>query len=79
MLVFQSLLKDVVESKFFKEDLLESQPALIVPLPAEIVRSPALNIPLSDKFFVNRSPSKETPKVPYNILRNPPLCSLASF
>ena len=41
--------------------------------------SPALIVPLPDKFFVNRSSSKETPKVPNNILRNPPLCSLASF
>ena len=41
--------------------------------------SPALIVPLPDKFFFNRSPSKETPKVPNNILRNPPLCSLASF
>ena len=72
MFVFQSLLEDVVESKFFKEDLLELQPALIVP-------SLALIIHLPHKFFVNRSPSKEAPKVPNNILRNPPLCSLASF
>ena len=57
---------------FFKEDLLEPYPGLIAP-------SPALIIPLPDKVFVNRSPSKEAPKVPNNIPRNPPLCSLASF
>ena len=53
--------------KFFKEGLLEPYPALIVPSPAPIT-------PLPD----NISPSKEAPKVPNNILRNPPLCSLAS-
>ena len=58
--------------KIFNEDLLEPYPDLIAP-------SAALIVPLPDKFFVNRSPSKEAPKVPNNILRNPPLCSLASF
>ena len=58
--------------KNFKEDFLEPQPALIVP-------SPALITPLPDKFFVNRSPGKEAPNVPNNILRNPPLYSVASF
>ena len=48
------------------------------PSPALIVPSPALITPLPDKFFVNRSPSKEAPKVPNNILRNHTLCSLAS-
>ena len=33
---------------------------------------------LPDKAFDNILPSKEAPKVPNNILRNPPLCSLAS-
>ena len=56
----------------FKEDVLEPSPALIVP-------SPALIILLQDKFFVNKPRSKEAPKVPINILRNTPLCSLASF
>ena len=50
--------------KCFKEDPLEPSPALIIPLP--------------DKPFDNTSPSKEAPKIPNNILRNPPLCSLAS-
>ena len=57
--------------KFFKEGFLEPKPALIVP-------SPALITSLPDKPFDNISPSKEAPKVPNNILRNPPLCSLAS-
>ena len=57
--------------KIFKEGFLEPYPALIVP-------SPALITPLPDKPFDNISPSKEAPKVPYSILRNPPLCSLAS-
>ena len=57
---------------FFKEDLLEPYPALTVP-------SPALITTLPDKPFDNTLPSKEAPKVPNNILRNPPLCSLASF
>ena len=57
---------------FFKEALLEPSPALTVP-------SPALITTLPDKFFVNRSPSKEAPNVPNNPLRNPPLCPLASF
>ena len=56
--------------KIFKEGLLEPIPALNVP-------SPALITPLPDKPFDNISPSKEAPKVPNNILRNPPLCSLA--
>ena len=71
--------------KIFKEGLLEPQPALIIPspalitpLPALIVPSPALITPLPDKPFDNTSPSKEAHKVPNNILRNPPLCSLAS-
>ena len=51
--------------KIFKEELLEPSPALIVP-------SPALITPLPDKPFDNTSPSKEAPKVPNNILRNPP-------
>ena len=42
------------------------------------VPSPALITPLPDKPFGNISPSKEAPKVPNNILRNPPLYSLAS-
>ena len=56
---------------FFKEDLLEPSTALIV-------SSPALITPLPDKPFDNISPSKEAPKEPNKILRNPPLCSLAS-
>ena len=56
----------------FNEDLFE-------PYPASTAHSPALITPLPDKLFVYRSPSKEAPKVPNNILRNPPLCSLASF
>ena len=56
---------------FFKEALLEPLPALIVP-------SPALITPLPEKPFNNASPSKQAPKVPNDILRNPPLCSLAS-
>ena len=56
---------------FFKEGFLEPYPALIFP-------SPALITPLPDKPFDNISPSKEAPKVPNNIPRNPPLCSLAS-
>ena len=39
----------------------------------------ALITPLPDKFFVNRSPSKEAPKVPRSIDRKSDFCSLTSF
>ena len=45
------------------------------PWPAQIISSPALITPLP----VNRFPNKVAPKVPINILRNPPFCSFASF
>ena len=45
------------------------------PWPALIISSPALITPLP----VNRFPNKVAPKVPINILRNPPFCSFASF
>ena len=67
MLVFQSLLKDVEESKHFNEDL-DPEPALIIP-------SPALITPLPANIF----PNKLAPSVPSNILRNPPFYFFASF
>ena len=36
---------------------------------------PALTVP----FPVNKFPNKDAPKVPNNILRNPPFCSFVSF
>ena len=57
---------------FFDGDHLDPQPALTVCSPDFITR-------LLDKFFANRSPSKEAPKVPRRIDRKPPLCSFASF
>ena len=45
------------------------------PLPAFTIPSPALIIP----FPVNKLTNKLAPKVPSNILKNPPLCSLVSF
>ena len=52
--------------KFFKEALLEPKPGIIIPLP--------------DKTFDNKKlkEAKEAAKVPNNILRNHPLCSLVS-
>ena len=45
--------------------------ALLAMLP-----SPALTIPFPP---VDKLPNKLAPKVPSNILKNPPLCSLVSF
>ena len=45
--------------------------ALLAMLP-----SPAFTIPFPP---VNKLPNKLVPKVPSNILKNPPLCSLVSF
>ena len=53
-----------------------TSPALTIPSPALTIPSPALIIPFSP---VNKSPNKLTPKVPSNILKNPPLCSFVSF
>ena len=65
--VFQSLLKDVVESKkILSEDLLNPQPTLAVPFPA-------LTNPLPTNIFPNKLTNK-----PNSILRNPPFCSFAS-
>ena len=50
------------------EDLLDPQPALIIP-------SPDLFIPLPANIF----PNKLAPNVPNNILRNTLFCSLTSF
>ena len=51
----------------------------LIPSPALIISSPALAVPFPDKFVVNRTPSKLAPKVPNNILKNPPVCSFVSF
>ena len=40
---------------------------------------PALKVPFPDTFFVNRSTNKLAPKVPSNILKNPPFCYFVSF
>ena len=50
------------------------KPALKIPFPF-LFSKPALKIP----FPVNKFPNKLAPKVPYNILKNPPYCSFASF
>ena len=47
---------------------LAPSPALTIPLPVLII-----------PFPVNELPHKLAPKVPKNILKNPPLCSLVSF
>ena len=49
---------------------------LPLPSPARTIPSPALTIPFPP---VNKLPNKLAPKVPSNILKNPPLCSLVSF
>ena len=46
------------------------------PFPACTIPSPALIIPFPP---VNKLPNKVAPKVPSNMLKNPPLCSLVSF
>ena len=51
----------------------------LIPSPALKNPSPALTVPFPDKCFVNRSPSKLAPKVPSNILKNPPFYSFVSF
>ena len=48
----------------------------LLPLPARTIPSPALIIPFPP---VNKLPNKLAPKVPSNILKNPPLCYLVSF
>ena len=48
----------------------------LVLLPARTIPWPALIIPFPP---VNKLPNKLAPKVPSNILKNPPLCSLVSF
>ena len=48
----------------------------LLPLPARTIPSPALIIPFPP---VNKLPNKLAPNVPSNMLKNPPLCSLASF
>ena len=40
---------------------------------------PVLTVSFPDKLFVNKSPSKLTPNVPNNILKNHPFCSFVSF
>ena len=49
-------------------------PALTIPFPL-LFPEPALKIP----FPVNKFPNKLAPKVPNNILKNPPFCSFVSF
>ena len=58
----------------------------LLPLPTRTIPSPALIIPsplalLAALPFppVNKLPNKLAPKVPSNILKNPPLCYLVSF
>ena len=48
---------------------------VVLPSPALTIPLPALIIPFPD----NKLPNKLAPKVPSNILKNPPLCSLVSF
>ena len=50
--------------------------ALTIPSPALTIPSPALIIPFPP---FNKLPNKLAPKVPSNIPKNPPLCSLVSF
>ena len=61
------MLQDVVELEllFLTE---EPEPVLAIP-------SPALTVHFPD----NKLPNKDAPKVPNNILRNPPFCSFVSF
>ena len=49
---------------------------LPLPSPARIIPSHALIMPFS---AVNKLPYKLAPRVPSNILKNPPLCSLVPF
>ena len=49
-------------------------PALTILLPF-LFPEPALTIP----FPANKFPNKLAPKVPNNILKNPPFCSFVSF
>ena len=49
-------------------------PGLRFPFPF-LFREPALTIP----FPANKFSNKLAPKVPYNILKNPPFCSFVSF
>lgn len=48
-------------------------------IPDLVVPSHALTAPLSDNFFVNKSPSKEAPKVPKSMAKKPHFGSLTSF
>ena len=48
---------------------------VLVNLVCFLIPSPARVTPFPP---VNKLPNNEAPKVPNNILRNPPLCSLAS-
>ena len=48
---------------------------ILPPLPERTIPSPALIIP----FPVNKLPNKLAPKIPSNIPKTPPLCSLVSF
>ena len=58
---------------FLIEDLLGPYSALIIPSPLEPY--PALTIRLLATIF----PNKLAPNVPYNVIRNHPFCSFASF
>ena len=49
---------------------------LPLPSPARTIPSSAFIIPFPP---VNKLPNKLAPNVPSNMLKNPPLCSLASF
>ena len=54
----------------------ENLVVFLTPSPALITPSPARTIPFPP---VNKFPNKLAPNVPSNILKNPPLCSIASF
>ena len=63
-------------------------PALTIPLPVPVlsiplpVPAPAIPLPvpvLTIPFPVNKFPKKLAPRVPYNILKNPPFCFFVSF
>ena len=54
--------------------LLFPEPALTTPF-YFLILEPALKIP----FPVDKYPNKRAPKVPNNILKNPPFCRFVSF
>ena len=69
------------------EDKRRPEPALTIPFPL-LFPDPALTIPysllfpepvLTMPFPVNKFPNKLAPRVPSNILKNPPFCYFISF